>query len=274
VALLLTVGLAAVLLSGDWHGSPSVPRSLWAAAGTATAQGTGAATAEQAPGPANPNPDTPRARTQAPQGEPIPDPRQVGGEAASVVQVANLVYARSKSSRCFAEHFLLRADRESTISTSRRFHAVKLEGTELFNYPFVIMTGEGTFQLPAAERTTLRAYLEKGGFLLASAGCSSQEWDRAFRREMKAVFPEAQLQALSFDHPIFHTVYDISALQTRHGKPRPLEALLIDGRVAVVYSADGLNDTGHVKGCCCCGGDEIVNSEQVNVNVLAYALSF
>lgn len=206
--------------------------------------------------------------------ESVPDTEKGGGEDASVVQVANLVYARSKSSQCFADHFLLRAEQESTISTSRRFHAVKTASDELFEYPFVIMTGEGAFQLPKEERENLRTYLVNGGFLLASAGCSSKDWDKSFRQEMKKIFPETSLVPITFDHPVFHTVYDISSLQVRHGKPQPMEALAIDGRLAVVYSADGLNDTGHVKGCCCCGGNEIVNCEQVNVNVLAYALTF
>ena len=210
----------------------------------------------------------------ATRGEAVPDPTGVGGEDASLVQVANLVYARSKSSKCFAEHFLLRADQESTISTSRRFHAVKLSSDELFDYPFVIMTGEGTYTLPQDERKQLRSYLECGGFLLASAGCSSKEWDKSFRKEMKEVFPDTSLVPLGMDHPIFHTVYDIKDIKCSHSKPRPLEALVIDGRVAMIYSSDGLNDTGHVKGCCCCGGSEIMNSEQINVNVLAYALMF
>jgi len=207
-------------------------------------------------------------------GDVVPDPNHVGGEEASVVQVANLIYARSKSSRCFADHFLLRADRESTISTSRRFHAVKLSSDDLFNYPFVIMTGEGSFTLPDDEREKLRAYIEGGGFLLASAGCSSESWDKSFRRQMKAVFPEVDLKPLGFEHPVFHTVYDIEKLEVAHGRPRSLEALTVDGRVAVIYSCDGLNDTGHAQGCCCCGGNEILNSEQINVNVLAYSLTF
>jgi len=42
----------------------------------------------------------------------------------------------------------------------------------------------------------------------------------------------------------------------------------------LIHSRDGLNDTAHTQGCCCCGGDEIINAEQVNVNILAYAVSF
>ncbi|MCE9546277.1 MAG: DUF4159 domain-containing protein [Planctomycetia bacterium] len=204
----------------------------------------------------------------------VPDARQVGGEPDGVVQVANLIYAGIKSSHCFSDHFLVEAEKDSAISTSRRFHAVKLSGAEIYSFPLLIMTGEGDFTLPSSEREALKRYVERGGFLLASASCSSVEWDKAFRREMAAVFPDQPLQALDLDHPIFHTVYEIKELQSKHGTPKPLEAVTLGGRVAVIYSQDGLNDTAHTQGCCCCGGNEIINCVQVNVNILAYALTY
>ena len=145
---------------------------------------------------------------------------------------------------------------------------------ELFEFPMVIMTGEGSFTLQDSERQNLRKYVERGGFLLASAGCSSPDWDRSFRAEMAKVFGEYPMSALSMDHPVFHTVHDIAELQAKHGKPRPLEGVSIGGRLGVLYSVDGLNDTAHTQGCCCCGGNEITNAVQVNVNILAYALTY
>jgi hypothetical protein len=204
----------------------------------------------------------------------VPEPKQVGGESEGVVQVANLVYAGTKSSKCFSDHFLVQAEKDSRISTSRRFHAVKLGSEELFEYPLVIMTGEGDFSLPDSERENLRKFVHNGGFLLASAGCSSPEWDRSFRSEMARIFPDYPLQPIGMEHPIFHTVYDIAQLQAKHGKPRPLEGVTVSGRIGVLYSADGLNDTAHTQGCCCCGGNEITNCVQVNVNILAYTLLY
>ena len=52
------------------------------------------------------------------------------------------------------------------------------------------------------------------------------------------------------------------------------KASAIDGRLGVIYSADGLNDTSHTQGCCCCGGNEITNDAQINVDILAYALLY
>lgn len=202
------------------------------------------------------------------------DTRRGGGEPESVVQVANLIYAGVKSSHCFSDHFLLRAQKDSTISTSRRFHSVKLGSDEVYNFPFIIMTGEGAFALPDVERANLRKYVERGGLLLASAGCSSVDWDRSFRREMVAAFPMQPLQPIGLEHPVFHTVYDIKELSAKHGVPRPIEGVTIGGRLGVLYSQDGLNDTSHAQGCCCCGGNEIYNAEQINVNILAYALIY
>jgi hypothetical protein len=202
------------------------------------------------------------------------EPKQAGGEAEGIVQVANLVYAGTKSSKCFSDHFLIDAEKASSISTSRRFHAVKLSSDELFDFPLVIMTGEGPFELLDSERQNLRKYIERGGFLLASAGCSSPDWDKSFRAEMAKVFADHPLEALKMDHPVFHTVYDINEINGSHGKVRPLEGISVGGRLGVLYSVDGLNDTSHTQGCCCCGGNEITNCIQVNVNILAYALTY
>ena len=71
----------------------------------------------------------------------VPEPPQPGGEPQSIVQVANLVYAGTKSSKCFSDHFLVKAEKESAISTSRRFHAVKL-ASEKRPPIFISATGE------------------------------------------------------------------------------------------------------------------------------------
>jgi hypothetical protein len=71
-------------------------------------------------------------------------------------------------------------------------------------------------------------------------------------------------------------VYDITQSNYKSGGPRlpDLEALEIDGRVVMILSPDGLNDTGNAgPGCCCCGGNEVKSALKLNVNILAYALT-
>lgn len=189
------------------------------------------------------------------------------------IQCANLIYGGLHTSRCFSDEFLRAVQRETAIATERRFKSVKLDSEELFNYPFVVITGEDGFYLSAKERSNLKNYLEKGGFLLASAGCSNQDWDRAFRRMIRETFKENQLQKIAMDHAVFQTVYTVNELQLNHpGEPVALEGLKMNGKLVLIYSPQGLNDTEHTEGCCCCGGNEITNALEVNVNILLYAL--
>jgi hypothetical protein len=187
------------------------------------------------------------------------------------VECANLIYSGTKSSVCFSEEFLSTVASESSINTSRKFKAVKLGEREVFRFPFAVMTGEGAFTLTDDERKNLKLYLEKGGFLLASAGCSSKEWGDSFTREMQTIFPDRKLDEVPLTHPVFRTIFDIPRLDTK-AEDAKLLGLSIGGKVVVIYSSDGLNDTGTMHGCCCCGGNEIKNSQKVNANILVYAL--
>ena len=188
-----------------------------------------------------------------------------------IVQCGNLIYAGNKTSRCFSDEFLSTVQQKTSISTSRRFRAVRLDSEELFQFPFVVMTGEGNFTLTSKERENLKKYVAGGGFLLASAGCSSETWDKSFRKEMTQTFGE--MKPIPMQHPIFSTVFPIKTLAAGK-KPTKghLEGITNNDKLVVVYSADGLNDSSNSRGCCCCGGSELGNALQINANILAYAL--
>ncbi len=190
-----------------------------------------------------------------------------------VVQCGNLIYAGTKTSRCFSDEFLSTVQQKTSINTARRFRAVRLDNDELFRFPFVVMTGEGNFTLSAKERENLKKYVESGGFLLASAGCSDPDWDKAFRREMDAIFGASSLQAVPMSHPVFSTVFPITALEAGK-KPTSghLDGVSVNGKLVIIYSGDGLNDSANSRNCCCCGGSELGNALQINANILSYAL--
>lgn len=208
--------------------------------------------------------------TANPQNAPGTPPAPAQGEA---VYCANLIYAGTKSSTCFSDKFLETVRRETNCQPERNFKTVKLAAPDLFDYPFAIATGEGTFALTEPERKNLRAYLMRGGFLLASASCSSRDWDRSFRAEVARVFPDFKLVKLPRSHPIFHTVYEINDIRLKHGGQGEIEGMEVDGKIVLIYSQEGLNDTHNVRGCCCCGGNEINNCHEINVNIFTYAMT-
>ena len=182
------------------------------------------------------------------------------------------MYAGTKSSVCFSSKFLASVNDDTNIGADTEFAPVNLSSSSVFEYPFAIMTGEGAFTLQEQERRNLKAFLTRGGFLLASAGCSSKEWARSFNLEFKKIFPNEELTEISMDHSLFRSLFTIPAVNLKRGGTTLLRGFEINGKIALIYTPEGLNDTSTVKGCCCCGGNEIKNSQQINANIFTYAV--
>ena len=167
------------------------------------------------------------------------------------VQCGNLIYAGTKTSRCFSDEFLSAVQQKTSIKTERRFKPVKLSSEELFKFPFVIMTGEDDFNLTAKERVNLKKYLENGGFMLASPGCSNKAWSTAFLREIKRIFGKDALEDIAMDHAIFKTIYTVKQLKLSKGGTGKLQGITHNDKLVVAFASDGLNDTSNTEGCCC-----------------------
>ena len=212
-------------------------------------------------------------------------PSQVKAQATNgdpepgVVHCANLIYGygnKVKTSVCFSVKFMSEAQRVANIRTNKKFAPIRSESKELFKYPFAVLTGEGPWAFTDSQLENVREYLSHGGFIVASAGCSSKQWAKAFRSEMAKMFPEMEMKKLGANHPVFHTVFDITSSKYKSGENKlpELWGLDLDGRTVLVFSPDGLNDTDNAgTNCCCCGGNEVKAAKYINVNLLAYALT-
>ena len=190
------------------------------------------------------------------------------------IQCGNLVYATNRSSVCFADAFLGDVAKQTNLDIGKNFVPVKAESESLFNFPFLVWSGQDSFTLTQKERDNLRKYLTNGGFIVSSPGCSDANWDKSLRRELQLIFPETKLEKIPMTHPLFSTVLSIPRLTDKGGKTQLVEGMEINGRLVMVYSREGLNDVKNAKGCCCCGGNEIMQAAQVNLNALVYALLY
>ncbi len=119
---------------------------------------------------------------------------------------------------------------------------------DLFNVPFLHMTGHGNVRFTSEEAERLRWYLMHGGFLFAD---DNYGMDESLRRELRRVFPEAELVELPFDHGIYHSVYSLPRglpkIHEHHGGPPHGYGIYHEGRLVVFYSyntdiGDGLED--------------------------------
>ena len=76
---------------------------------------------------------------------------------------------------------------------------------EIFNYPFIHMTGHGNVIFSNQEAENLRNYMLAGGFLHIS---DNYGMDNFIRIQLKKIFPELDLIELPFSHPIYHQKYE------------------------------------------------------------------
>lgn len=190
------------------------------------------------------------------------------------IVVARLMHQKEKSSKCFNHAFLSEVDRRSTVKVHRQLKETNIDSDHMYQYPMLIMNGEKSFQLNDEQKARLKAYLERGGFLLASADCSDPKWNASFQALMKELFPKESLKTLENDHPIFNTLFKIERVITVKPTPNAIQGLTLNNRLAVVYSPIGVNDAANMGAdCCCCGANEIRNARQVNANILVYAAS-
>ncbi len=118
----------------------------------------------------------------------------------------------------------------------------------LFQYPFVFASGHGNMKFSDAEAANLRRWLESGGFLWVD---DDYGIGPSFRREMKKVFPDAELVELPFSHPVFRQPHDcpggLPKVHEHDGGPPRAFGIVRDGRLCVFFSfdcdlGDGLED--------------------------------
>ena len=114
---------------------------------------------------------------------------------------------------------------------------VEVGSPDIFNYPFIHMTGHGRWALSDAEAQNLRKYLEGGGFLHID---DNYGLDPFVRPALKKVFPETELVELPFSHPIYHQHFNfpngLPKIHEHDNKPPKGYGLIYKGRLVCFYS--------------------------------------
>lgn len=114
---------------------------------------------------------------------------------------------------------------------------VEVGSNDIFQYPFVHMTGHGNVFFTESEARNLRNYLLAGGFLHVD---DNYGLDPFIRREMKKVFPELSFVELPFDHPIYHQKFvfanGLPKVHEHDGKVPQGFGLIYQGRLVCFYS--------------------------------------
>ena len=140
---------------------------------------------------------------------------------------------------------------------------VEVGSRDIFNFPFLHMTGHGSVVFSISEAENLRSYLLGGGFLHID---DNYGMDQFVRKEITKVFPETSLEKLPTNHPIFNGKYKfqngLPKVHEHDAKPAQAFGIVIEGRLVCLYTyesdiGDGWEDPEVHK-----------NSEQIRLKAL------
>ncbi|HEX8142701.1 MAG TPA: DUF4159 domain-containing protein [Pyrinomonadaceae bacterium] len=127
---------------------------------------------------------------------------------------------------------------------------VDVGSSNIFDYPFLYLTGNKLVRFSLTERANLRRYLRQGGFLFVD-DCNHDvdgTFARTFETEIRAILdtPAEAMRKLPNNHPLYRAFFEFP-----DGPPATshelngwgddlvhdyLKAIEIDGRIAVLYS--------------------------------------
>lgn len=162
-----------------------------------------------------------------------------------------LVFTRVKTNGVWntepgaASNLLRFLNRNLNIAVSYLKQAVDLNDATMERTPFLYLSGITDFRLTGAERKALSEFVNSGGFLLVDNSLGLNEFDRAARRELGAVFPDKKLERVPADHAVFtagpfriEAVDYTVAVRAKYADLRSpwLEGIAFDGDLRVFYS--------------------------------------
>ena len=111
--------------------------------------------------------------------------------------------------------------------------------SDIFQYPFVHMTGHGNVIFNQEEAENLRNYLLSGGFLHIDDNYGMQQY---LEKELEKIFPEKKLEELPANHPIFSTAYNFSSglpkIHEHDNKPPQAFGIFDENRLVLLFTVE------------------------------------
>ena len=114
---------------------------------------------------------------------------------------------------------------------------VEPSSPDIFQFPFLHMTGHGNVFFSDDEAKNLRNYLMSGGFLHIDDNYGMQPY---LDKELKKIFPEQDLIELPANHPIFSAAYafpnGLPKIHEHDGKRAQAFGLFYKGRLVLLFT--------------------------------------
>lgn len=114
---------------------------------------------------------------------------------------------------------------------------VEVGSTDIFQYPFLHMTGHGNVFFSDDDAENLRLYLISGGFLHIDDNYGMEPY---ITKELKKVFPNNELREIPSDHEIFNSAFEFSnglpKVHEHDGKAPQAFGIFHEGRLVLLFT--------------------------------------
>lgn len=128
---------------------------------------------------------------------------------------------------------------EIETAINEKIATVEVGSIDLFEYPFVHMTGHGNVVFNTNEALNLRNYLNAGGFLHIDDNYGMLPY---VTKALKDVYPNQELLELPPNHPIFTSAFNFSKglpkIHEHDGKRPQAFGLYHKGRLVVLLTVE------------------------------------
>lgn len=118
-----------------------------------------------------------------------------------------------------------------------RPQSVEVGSSDIFQYPFLHMTGHGNIFFSPEDAENLHRYLLAGGFLHIDDNYGMEPY---LGKELQKVFPDKGLIELGADHPIFDQTYKfpqgLPKIHEHDGKRPQAFGIFHEGRLVLLFT--------------------------------------
>ena len=116
---------------------------------------------------------------------------------------------------------------------------VEVGGVDIFQYPFLHMTGHGNVFFSDSDVENLRNYLLSGGFLHIDDNYGMEPY---ITKEIKKVFPNTDLVEIPSDHEIFNIAFKfpdgLPKIHEHDGKRPQAFGIFYEGRLVLLFTLE------------------------------------
>ena len=123
------------------------------------------------------------------------------------------------------------------MNIDENYNIVEPNSPNLFEHPFIYMTGHGNVVFTQSEINNLKKYLMGGGFLHIDDNYGMNQY---IRTEMKKIFPELNFTELPHSHSIYNNIYNfengLPKIHEHDNQPAQGLALIYNNRIICFYS--------------------------------------